>query len=173
MSEYKKNFLAYPDRGIFGTIVKIDSIGSEDGYSDVYYYPLQNGFTRGKLSVIKNVPNDCIHNPHNPFTDMGVQKDITYIYTDEQGSIVKGIFNNSLQKKVNELKEQVISWKKQATASRQEATDARSGFNKGLESVRAVVKSQRPNMEGLMPPVPPYGYRGSNYNDDFEEMGDY
>jgi len=161
----KKELLVFLDRGITGTLLRMDTIGSEDGYANVYFYPLnKNVLSKSKQQVIKNIPLDCIHTVHSPYQDPGVEKKIIYIYTDEQGSIVKNIFNNTLQNKINEYKEQITSLKKQVAASRQEASDARSGVNKTLESMKQVSKANRTSFNDIVPPRRPYGF-GSDIPD--------
>ena len=168
--EYKKDFLAYPDRGIYGTIAKIDTVGTEDGYANVYYYPLQSHpLKRGKLCVIRNIPNDCIHHPHNPWKEDGVQKDITFIYTGESGSIVEDIFKSNLQRKIDEYKDTIDSLKKQVAASKQEADEARSGVNTTIRSMKAMGKGTREPGEGLIPPQRPSYYNEFNDFQDLEE----
>jgi hypothetical protein len=170
----KRELLVHLDRGIMGSLVRIDNLGTEDGYSNIYFVPLMNSvFSKMHIESIRNVPNDCIHSVHSTFQDKGVVRKIIYIYTDEQNSIIKNIFNNTMQRQIDEYKETIKSLRKQITASKQEATDARSGVNKTMESINALNKNRRNPFGELLPPRPPFGLRTRGDFGDLDGEGDY
>jgi len=167
----KDKMMHYLDKNIFGTVVKVDDIGSEQGYVNVYYIPLQTSwFRKGKTRVLRNIPKDCVYNSLSGSTEHGVEKDCLIIYTDEPNSVVKNIISNNQQRRIEEYKDNVDALKKQVASLKQEANDARSGVNKTLESMKNVSRAGRPDNNVIIPPRRPYEYN-QEFNTDLE--GDY
>jgi len=168
MLDFKNDMVAFLDRGIFGTLLKEDTIGTENGYVNIYYYPLQkHGWFKGKPRVIRNIPLDTIHKVNNPTNDDGAIKSLVYIYTDEPDSIVKRIFNSSLQRKIEEYKETIKSLQKQVTASKQESSDARAGVSKTIDTMKKIAKGTTPRLNDIIPPRRPYDYTQRPFANEF------
>lgn len=163
----KKVFFIILDTGLHGTMSRLIEEGSEEGYVHIEYYQPNRWFPK---KIILDTPvrrQDC----HLVFTTknwIGIEEQLWYIYTNEQGSLVSGILDNDLMEKNRFLTEQVRNLQKQVTASKQEATDARSGLGKSLESIKQVSKSSRSNdnIGGLGGFSRPFGSR-SDMEDEF------
>lgn len=118
------------DSGIQGVFIEeIES--SELGYVYVRFVPF-NSLPPKKIKMQRHIKRDFIHRVHYPSSEPGVIKDVVYIYSGEEGSIMKGVLGASSERKIQELTEENERLLYQVAASKTESEEARSGVQKTI-----------------------------------------
>ena len=168
----KNELVVFEDFNIIGTLAKRVSSKSEEGFSEIYYYPLAGGLLSAlrlkKTKFPYAIPDNAIFESNQPENYDGVIPNVIRIYMGGDSSSLKKVMGD-LMSTNNELRDRIKSLQKQVSASKQEASDARSGIGKTLRNMEELNRAKRrsPDLEA---PVPPRGYRsGIAEFEDLEE----
>lgn len=121
----KSPLLAYSDKNIYGTFVKMSEDGAESGYVYVWFKPL------GEFTT-KMIPNpirkEHIYELSASDTDKpGVESRVVFIFTGEEGSLVNNILNTAQNQTIKNLRETIKSLRMQLSTQKQISEEASSG----------------------------------------------
>jgi len=133
--QLKSPLIYYADIGLVGTIVRTTEEGTEPGYVNIFYKPL-NSLKTVKLPF--PVKGDFIHYIKTKKRNVeGVQDEIMFIHTGEPDSLVNNILDTKNLKTIAELRDRIRSLELQMSSQKQTTQDAMSG----AESMVARAKS--------------------------------
>lgn len=141
--------ICYLDIGLIGTLVRMTSEGTETGYVNIEYKPL-NSLKTVKLPFpvfkdhIHSVKPDKRHIP-------GVQQEIMFIHTGESDSLVTNVLYNEYQKTIDELRAQNRSLQMEASSAKQTARQAASSAEEYVTRARNLTQATGKNRHPLSP----------------------
>ena len=165
----KGDILAYLDIGLFGTFVDFIEDGVEEGYVKIKYVPFDTW--RKKVHIFeRSIKKEHIRHVITTKSAPGIEERIIYIYTGEEGSLMKTMFDDEKIQRIKSLQDEIKGLKKEIASSRQQATDARSGVSKTIEQLNTLNK--RTNNDPFGPPSSSYGLSRTMPTFDNNE-GDY
>ena len=140
MVQFRKgDIIVYLDIGLFGTFVDFVEDGVEEGYVKIKYVPFDTW--RKKTHIYeRSIKKEHIKHIITTKSAPGIEERIIYIFTGEEGSIMKRIFDDEHLKTIKSLQDEIKGYKKQIASSRQQASDAQSGVSKTMEQLNTLNK---------------------------------
>jgi hypothetical protein len=158
----KSPLIYYADIGLVATLVRTTEEGTEPGYVNIEYKPL-NDFKTHKLPFPVHIDHITYLKTQKKHIT-GVEDEIMFIHTGENGSLVEGVLNNKYQKTIQELREKIRSLQLQVSSAKQTTEDAMSG----AEAYVARAKSITSNVSRTTPFHQRFGngpeYDGNEYD---------
>lgn len=162
MSE--KHIFIHLDRMIVGAFANRNPIVGEDGFENISYVPF-NTFPAKKSNT------DDI-NSENIFTlfpkqtgAKGIPRSVTLVYTNEQGSLMKRMLEDSQKKRADELSEDNKQLRIELASAKQDLEEARSSLAKAMENVQSIGKSRNTSSPF---DIPSSGF--GRHSDSFDEF---
>lgn len=137
----KSPVFIYLDIGVVGTFVKKTEEGTEPGYVNIFYKPL-NQLRTEKLPF--PVKEEYVHHVATKRRDVpGVEDDLVIIHTGEQGSIVEDVLDAKNLRIIEELRESKRALEMQVSSAKQTVEDAMSGAESTVARARSIAGSER------------------------------
>lgn len=153
----RRDFLAYLDIGLFGTFVRIDDEGNEQGYVNLWYIPI-NAFSKKAVKYPRPIKKEYVHFLNPTESGPGIEEKVVLIYTGETGSLVSDVVGVRLQNTIKELRSRVSDLQMQLSAAKQTVKDATSSAEQAVSRARAITGSRRESS-----PFGPPGFRDEDY----------
>lgn len=159
----KSPIFVYLDIGVVGTFVKKTEEGTEPGYVNIFYKPL-NQLRTEKLPF--PVQEEFVHHLATKRRDIpGVEDDLVIVHTGEQGSLMEDVIDAKNLRIIEELRQEKRQLQMQNSSSKQIVEDAMSGAESTVARAKRIAGSERRN--NPFSPRFPDNDR-DDYNDEFD-----
>lgn len=168
----KRELVFYSDIGLCGTFVSWIEKATEKDFRYLEYVPLNSFPPKKRLHPVA-IHKDHIHILHSSKSDPGVENRIVFIFTAENGSLVKSILTADNEKTIAELREKNRKLQMQVATTRQESEDARSGVNKTLAAMKQMQKGTQQSNPFDVPYGRPLMGGGNQPSYDYDDFDNY
>lgn len=148
MSE--KHLFIHLDRMVVGAFANRNPVMGEDGFEKVSYIPF-NTFP-AKKSTTDDINSDNIFTLFPKQTgEKGIPRSVTLVYTNDEGSLMKRMLEDSQKKRADELADENKQLRIELSSTRQDLEEARSSLAKAMESVQGIGKSRQTSAFDIPP----------------------
>jgi hypothetical protein len=161
----KRELCVFMDIGLICTFIRFVEHESEHNFVYLEYCPL-DCFPAKKMRYPRPIPRDSIFARNPTSQAVGVADRLIYIYTGEEGSMIRDIIDNDLKKSNKDLTNKLRSAELRVASLQQEVENARSGVNKNIAELKNLAKTTAQRT-----PYTPYGGSGFGSGSPLSNIG--
>lgn len=152
--QLKSPFIFYADIGLAGSLVRTTEEGTEPGYVNVFYKPINSPRT---VKLPFPVKSDFITYMKTKKRNVeGVQDEIMFIHTGEPDSLVDNFLDTKYLKTIAELRDRIRSLELQMSSQKQTTQDAMAGAESMVARAKAISGSNQ-NRSGIFSGINRFG----------------
>jgi len=162
--QLKSPFIFYADIGLAGSLVRTTEEGTEPGFVNLFYKPINSPRT---VKLPFPVKSDYITYLKTKKRNVeGVQDEIMFIHTGEPDSLVESVLDTKAMKTIAELRDRIRSLELQMSSQKQTTQDAMSGAESMVARAKAISggNNNRPGIFGSRI----FGNQDGNENNEFD-----